>query len=111
MEYCTGEIKKIYIKSITLGDGIQNIVTDSIVVKHNAPFYWKCFGKLISIEYNAVLPTKDEAECFVTTIVKNNPERKQSATCIYVDYNDMKVHKISRKDFVLLKKEYKKKKS
>ena len=57
MKYCTGPIKNMYVKNMGVNEKIGEIVTESIVVRKNAPFYWNPLGRLVSFEYNTFLPT------------------------------------------------------
>lgn len=107
MKYCTGAIKNLYVKEMGINEDIGRVVTESIVLKRNAPFYWNPLGKLISFEYNTFLPTRTEAEAFVMETVRRHPDHPEIATCMYADYGNMEVHQISRKDFKTLKKTYK----
>ncbi len=107
MKYCTGPIKNMYVKSMGINEGIGKVVTESIVLKKDAPFFWNGLGRLISFEYNTFLPTKNEAEAFVVESAKNHPNCPERATCMYADYSQMEVHEISRKDYKALKKTYK----
>lgn len=107
MKYCTGPIKNMYVKDMGISESIGDIVTESIVLKKNAPFFWNGLGRLISFEYNTFLPTKSEAETFVLDAARRHPEHPELATCMYADYGNMETHEISRKDFAVLKKTYK----
>ena len=107
MKYCTGSIKNMYVKKVGISETASKVVTESIVLKKNAPFYWNLLGRLISFEYNTFLPTKSEAEAFVVERAKNFPEHLHLATCMYADYGNMEVHEIGRKEFKQLKKTYK----
>ncbi|MBO5120586.1 MAG: hypothetical protein J6C28_02725 [Bacilli bacterium] len=107
MKYCTGPIKNMYVKSMGVNEKIGEIVTESIVLQKNAPFYWNPLGRLVSFEYNTFLPTKSEAETFVEESAKRHPGCLELATCMYADYGHMTVHEISRKEFKQLKKTYK----
>ena len=107
MKYCTGPIKNMYVKSMGVNEKIGEIVTESIVLQKNAPFYWNPLGRLVSFEYNTFLPTKSEAEAFVEETARRHPERLDLATCMYADYGHMTVHEIGRSEFKQLKKTYK----
>lgn len=107
MKYCTGPIKNMYVKSIGVNENIGKVVTESIVLQKNAPFYWNGMGRLVSFEYGTFLPTKSEAETFVEEAARRHPDYLTSATCMYAGYGEMTVHEISRKEFKQLKKTYK----
>ena len=107
MKYCTGTIKNMYVKSVGVNENAGKIITDSMVINKNAPFYWNIVGRLVSFEYNTFLPTKSEAEAFVIGRAKAFPEHLHLATCLYADYGNMESHEISKKDFKQLKKTYK----
>ena len=62
MKYCTGAIKNMYVKKVGISETASKVVTESIVLKKDAPFYWNLLGRLISFEYNTFLPTKSEAD-------------------------------------------------
>ena len=107
MKYCTGTIKNMYVKSIGVNENAGKIITDSMVINKNAPFYWNIVRRLISFEYNTFLPTKSEAKAFVVERARKFPEHLHLATCMYADYGNMEVHEIGRKEFKQLKKTYK----
>ena len=107
MKYCTGPIKNMYVKNMGVNEKIGEIVTESIVVRKNAPFYWNPLGRLVSFEYNTFLPTREEALTFVTEAAIRHPEHPEMATCLYADYGHMESHEIGRKEFKALKKTYK----
>lgn len=107
MKYCTGAIKNMYVKNVGVNESVSKVVTESVVLKKDAPFYWNPLGRLISFEHNTFLPTKSEAEAFVVGRAKSLPNHLHLATCIYADYGNMEVHEISRKEFKQLKKTYK----
>lgn len=107
MKYCTGAIKNLYVKDMGVNERIGEIVTESIVLRKNAPFYWNFLGRLVSFEYNTFLPTKDEAEAYVVEAAKRHPNNLGAATCMFADYGHMEVHEIDKKAFKALKKTYK----
>ena len=107
MKYCTGPIKNMYVKNIGISEKVREVVTESIVLQKNAPFYWNRFGRLVSFEYGTFLPTESEAEAYVEEAARLHPEYLENATCMYADYGHMEVHEIGRKEFKVLKKTYK----
>ena len=107
MKYCTGPIKNMYVKNMGVNEGITEFITESIVLKKNAPFFWNGVGRLISFEYNTFLPTKNEAELFVLDAIRKHPDHPELATCMYADYGNMEVHEIGRKEYNALRKTYK----
>lgn len=107
MKYCTGAIKNLYVKDMGVNERIGEIVTESIVLRKNAPFYWNFLGRLVSFEYNTFLPTRDEAEAYVVEAARRYPNNPGAATCVFADYGNMEVHEIGKKEFKALKKTYK----
>lgn len=107
MKYCTGPIKNMYVKSLGVNVNVGKVITESIVLQKNAPFYWNRFGRLVSFDYGTFLPTKSEAEAYIEEAVRLHPEHLSNVTCMYADYGHIEVHEIGRKEFKELKKTYK----
>ena len=105
----TGEIRNLYVKSIEVNGKAMEVVTDSMVVRKDAPFYPNFVGKLISFEFDTYLPTKDEAEAYVRETVQRNPNISlDRATCLYACYGEMSSQSVSNEEFKTYKKTYKK---
>ena len=107
MKYCTGPIKTMRVKSIGVNEDVGKVVTESIILQKDAPFYWNRLGRLVSFEYSTFLPTMTEAENYVVGVAKNNPDHLEYATCMYADYDNMEVHQIEKEEYKELVKTYK----
>ena len=107
MKIYNGKIKNLYVKSVEVNGDKINVLTDSVVLRENAPFYVNRFGRLVSFEHATFLPTFDEAESFVKGVIMNTPKAFDRATCLYACYGDMKEEEISKDQFKVLKKTYK----
>lgn len=107
MKYFTGDIKRMYVKNVTVDGNISNIETESVVLIKDSPFYCNIVGRLISMKYNTFLPTYSEADYVVERLARLNPDNLEAATCIYADYDNMKAHNTSKQDFKVMKKNFK----
>lgn len=106
-----GTINNLYIKDLKIENGnIKNIILASTTLNKEACFYKGPFGTIISFEYETKLPNYGEAEDYIKHQITLNSNKKDLATCLYLDEDSIRPEKcVKRKVFKQLKKELRKK--
>jgi hypothetical protein len=109
-ELYKGNIRNHSVSEITItNNGVQIAKSGSIIIKKDALFYRNFSGKMISLDYDTVLPTFEEAFIYATNQLNNNKEVLQLASCVFVNDKELQyVKTISNKELKELKKSYKK---
>lgn len=92
-----GSVNKLIKERIKKDDGTSSIKVKTITLQKDVLFYKNIFGKLICAEYNSVLNTYNEADCYTTKKLNNNTNIDQ-ASCHYTDNIHAEVT-ITRKQF------------
>ena len=101
-----GPIYKLYVKNLEINDTVLDIELASTTLKKDALFYINSFGKIVSLDYNTVLPQKEEAQYYIESHL---PGTKNSADCVYFEDSDLEKYQLlSQSAFKQLKKTYKK---
>lgn len=96
----TGEIKRLSIKKLDPNlDALQNIAYESTVVEKDALFYVNFAGVLISVEYNTKLLNRNEAEYYLRSCVKADPNTAHLAGVVYKDDGVVFSHEITNGEF------------
>lgn len=94
-----GPIKNMHVKDLKVTSrGLEFALEDTIAVK-NSLFYKNMFGRMINLEYDNFLATRQEAKDFVN---------ETANSIIFVDYNELEYYdEINKKELKELKKHYK----
>ncbi len=107
-----GPIYKLYVKNLEINDTVLDIELASTTLKKDALFYINSFGKIVSLDYNTVLPQKEEAQYYIESHLPGTKKDKinpNSADCVYFEDSDLEKYQLlSQSAFKQLKKTYKK---
>lgn len=121
-----GTIKKLYAENVTLNRNEVTPVVKKETVKENALFHKSIFD-LVSLEYNTVLPTEEEATDYMNRVIDHRKKLIQSilnndciskkekeeflthlasdSSCIYLEERTIKpLKEVTKSEFKQLKK-------
>ncbi len=96
----TGEVKRLSIKKLDPNvEALRDIAFESTVVQKDALFYVNFAGVLISVDYNTKLLNRCEAEYYLRSCYKANPETAHLAGCVYKDSGATFSHEVTNEEF------------
>ena len=106
-----GPIHTLHLKSLSFAESSAKLSKESFVLKKNALFYQNFFGKIINFEHNTCLPTRDEAEDYLESIIRekkdHNAALRNCSTIYYSEYDLKPLKTVSNEEFRQLKKSFK----
>ena len=109
-----GPINILHLKALSFTESNIKLVEESFILKKDALFYQNVFGKIINIEHNICLPTKEEAEDYFVNVNREGKEHQavfRDCSIMFYNEDDLKPLKIiTNKEFKELKKALKVKK-